>query len=87
MAWVPQGWRPLVAQDDEGRSFRGSAVSPFGANMGLVLYRRKAEGARTGCAERLVLLLLLPFVGLVLCPSFAQKWAGYCTGVSCVQNV
>ncbi|KAF5828132.1 histidine phosphatase superfamily [Dunaliella salina] len=50
-AWVPQGWRPLVAQDDEGRSFRGSAVSPFGANLGLVLYKRKAEGANTGSSS------------------------------------
>jgi hypothetical protein len=46
-AWVPKGWRPLVAMDEE-RSFRGGFVSPFSANMGMVLYRRSARGSGAG---------------------------------------
>lgn len=43
-AWVPNGWQPLVS-DDPDRPFQGSFVSPFSANLGLVLYKRKAAGA------------------------------------------
>ena len=41
----PDGWFPTVPFR-EGRLWRGSRISPFGANMAVVLYR--AKGAAPG---------------------------------------
>lgn len=40
----PPGWRPMLPCDDS-RLFKGARIAPFGANLALVLYRRRDGGA------------------------------------------
>ncbi|MEW5301092.1 MAG: hypothetical protein WDW36_003972 [Sanguina aurantia] len=44
---VPDGWRPMI-EPGEGRLFKGSRVASFGANLGVVLYRRRGEAPSVG---------------------------------------
>ncbi len=47
----PEGWRPRTPLDD-GRIFRGGRVSPFGANLAVVLYRRLPDAEQPRGATR-----------------------------------
>ncbi|GIM03204.1 hypothetical protein Vretimale_8003 [Volvox reticuliferus] len=55
--WVPppEGWYPMFPCDDN-RLFKGSRIAPFGANLALVLYRRR-EGNGVSRPQHLVRLL------------------------------
>jgi len=37
---VPDGWQPMFGVDDD-RKFRGGFVSPFSANIGVMLYKKR----------------------------------------------
>ncbi|EFJ49629.1 hypothetical protein VOLCADRAFT_104207 [Volvox carteri f. nagariensis] len=77
--WVepPEGWYPMFTCDDY-RMFKGARIAPFGANMALVLYRRReGDGAPRGRPKHLVRLLyneqVLPVPG---CSSAASGRGG-----------
>ncbi|GLC49087.1 hypothetical protein PLESTB_000181100 [Pleodorina starrii] len=57
--WVPPpaGWYPMFPPDDS-RLFKGARIAPFGANLALVLYRRReGDRAASGGPKHLVRLL------------------------------
>lgn len=76
---LPDGWAPLGAA--AGRTWRSGMISPLGANLALVLYRRTVNSSGGGGPDHLVRLLYNEQV--VALPGCASAAGGGGAGLDC----
>ncbi|KXZ41450.1 hypothetical protein GPECTOR_462g371 [Gonium pectorale] len=72
----PPGWRPMFPNDD-GRLFKGARIAPYGANMAIVLYRRREAAAAAGSGRPAHLVRLLYNEQVVAVPGCSTSVDGY----------